>query len=325
MLDNEIWGILAPMKSLLSPYTSFDRQQWGAYRQDEPLTLTECDLENLRGVNEVVSLDEVQDFYLPLSRLLNLYIGQTQSLYETTATFLHTDEPKVPYIIGVCGSVAVGKSTTSRILEALLLRWPDHPNVCVITTDGFLYSTAELEAMDLMQRKGFPESFNIKKLLQFLSDLKAGKQHLQVPVYSHEVYDIIPDQFINIERPDIVIIEGLNILQTGITIPQKMPELFVSDFLDFSIYVDAEIESIKQWYVERVLVFCNGPFKDPKNYFHDLSKLNQEEQIKFAEKVWKEINEQNLMQNILPFRERAQLVLHKASDHHIDKVLLRKL
>jgi type I pantothenate kinase len=313
------------MKELESPCLKFNREQWRQYRHNEPLTLSEAELGKLRGVNEIVSLDEIQDFYLPLSRLLNLYISQTQTLYEVTSQFLQSDEPKVPYIVGVCGSVAVGKSTTSRILKALLSRGPNHPTVSVINTDGFLYPTHQLQTMDLMQRKGFPESYDLKKLLQFLSDLKAGKPSLTIPVYSHHKYDIVPNEYIHIDRPDIVIIEGLNILQTGSLLPQKTPKLFVSDFLDFSIYVDAQTESIKHWYIDRVLFFCNGPFKEPNNYFHHLSKLNLEEQIKFAEKVWHEINEQNLLLNILPFRERAQLVLHKTSDHTIDNILLRKL
>ena len=307
------------MKNKLSPYCEFDRQQWSHYRNDEPLTLTEDDLDNLRGVNEMVSLKEVEDFYLPLSRLLNLYVTQKQSLHHVTSDFLDSEAPRVPYIIGVAGSVAVGKSTTSRILQALLSRWPNHPNVALVTTDGFLFPNSELEKQGLMSRKGFPESYDVKSLIRFLSDLKAGEKNTEVPLYSHSIYDIIPDEMMQVSQPDIVIIEGLNILQAS------GANIFVSDFLDFSIYVDADTNSIKQWYLDRVLYFCQGPFREPDNYFHHLSKLNLEEQMKFAEKVWHEINEQNLIENIMPFRERAGLILHKAENHDIDKVMLRKL
>ncbi len=308
-----------------SAYIEFTREQWCRYRQDMPLTLSEDDLVKLRGKNEVVSLEEVEEIYLPLSRLLSLYVTATQSLHHATGEFLGTPEPKVPYIIGISGSVAVGKSTTSRVLQALLSCWPNHPNVVIVTTDGFLYSTAELERRGLMERKGFPESYDLARLLQLLHDIKAGRNDLQAPVYSHHHYDIVEDEIIEIGQPDIVIVEGLNILQTGIPKPGQQPRIFISDYFDFSIFVDAETSVIKQWFIDRVLLFCCTAFKDPDAFFHYLSKMNEEEVIKFSERVWREINEVNLVENILPFRERAQLILAKGADHSVEKVLLRKL
>ncbi len=313
------------MNKRLSAYQSFTRQEWERYRQGTPLVLTEADLERLHGVNEVVSMDEIKDVYLPLSRLINLYVTETQSLYRVTSDFLATRPTKVPYIIGVSGSVAVGKSTVSRVLQALLSRWENHPKVALLTTDGFLYSNQELEARGLMNRKGFPESFNSEKLLYFLSALKSGAPRVEAPIYSHQVYDIVQNESMIIEAPDIVIVEGLNILQTGRPQPGRQPQLFVSDFLDFSLFVDAEVTSIKQWYIERVLYFCERSFQQPDNYFYFLSQMHREEQIKFAQRVWHEINELNLIENILPFRERAKLILHKTADHVIDRVLMRKI
>jgi len=313
------------MKESLSAYQSFTRQEWGQHRRDTPLVVTEDDLERLHGVNETISLSEIEAVYLPLSRLINLYVTETQSLYRVTNNFLAAKPAKVPYIIGVSGSVAVGKSTVSRVLRSLLTRWENHPKVALVTTDGFLYSNAELERRGLMNRKGFPESFDSDKLLYFLYSLKSGAAEVEAPVYSHQVYDIMDDERLIVSNPDIVIIEGLNILQTGLPQPGRQPHLFVSDFLDFSIFVDANTDSIKQWYVERVLYFCEGAFLQPDNYFHFLSQINHEKRVRFAERVWHEINELNLTENILPFRERAKLILHKDSDHSVDRVLLRKL
>lgn len=307
------------------PYQSFTREQWEQYRHDTPLVLDEADLERLHGVNETVSLDEISSVYLPLARLLNMYVTEMQSLHSISSKFLSVPSNRVPYIIGVSGSVAVGKSTVSRILEALLSRWENHPVVRVVTTDGFLYPNAVLEAEGLMQRKGFPESYDVEKLLGFLSALKSGQANVQVPVYSHEIYDIVPDQLLELKQPDIVIVEGLNILQTGLRRPGIQPQAFVSDFLDFSIFVDADVLSIEEWFVERVLHFCETSFQDPHNYFHYLTDFLPEERIKFAQRVWREINELNLYENILPFRERAKLILHKAADHRVDSVQLRKI
>ena len=313
------------MNTESSAYLSFDRAKWCQFRENTPLTLTEDDLVKLRGVNESVSLPEVRDIYLPLSRLLHLYITATQELHRASGAFLGSPEPKVPYIIGVAGSVAVGKSTTSRVLQALLSRWPSHPQVSVVTTDGFIYPTAELESRGLMHRKGFPESYDINRLLAFLRAIKSGEPCVTAPVYSHHLYDIVPDQVIEVRKPDIVIVEGLNILQTGTQKPGPQPQQFVSDFFDFTVFVDAPNDVIRQWYIDRVWTFCQGPFQDPSAYFHFLAKLNHEEAIQFAAKVWREINELNLVENILPFRERAQLILQKRADHSVQQVLLRKL
>lgn len=308
-----------------SAYLKFNREQWQCFREDTPLTLTEADLSNLKGQLEPLSMIEVEEVYLPLSRLLNLYVIATQQLHQVASHFLGSPEPRVPYLIGVAGSVAVGKSTTSRVLQALLSRWPDHPKVVLMTTDGFLYPNSKLEQLGLMQRKGFPESYDLKALMALLAAIKSGKGRLRAPVYSHQRYDIIPDEYTEINRPDIVIVEGLNILQNDVLKSGKQHDLFVSDFFDFTVYVDAEIEVIKHWYVERVLKFCQTAFKNPSDHFHFLTSLSIPEQIKFAERVWQEINGVNLLANILPYRQRARLILKKAADHSVQHVYLRKL
>ncbi len=320
------------MKSTMQPkthspsaYLRFSREQWCEFRKDTPMTLTEEDLAKLQGKNEVVSLVETEEIYLPLSRLLSLYVTAAQSLHRASREFLGTREPKVPYIIGVAGSVAVGKSTTARILQAMLSRWPNHPHVALVTTDGFLYSNAELERQGLMDRKGFPESYDLMGLLRFIEAIKSGQHPVKAPIYSHHHYDIVPDEYIEVDRADIVIIEGLNILQTGAQRPNQPPRIFVSDYLDFSIFVDADSEVIKRWFIDRLLLFSKAAFKEQDAYFHYLSKLTQEETVKFAERVWREINEVNLLENILPYRERAHLILRKAQDHSVQDVLLRKL
>jgi type I pantothenate kinase len=310
-------------KAASSLYLDFERADWAALRADTPLTLAEDELEQLRGTNESVSLDEVVEIYLPLSRLLNLYVAATQDLYRATATFLNRPEPKVPYVIGMAGSVAVGKSTTARILQALLSRWPNHPRVDRITTDGFLWPLEVLEARGLMRRKGFPESYDRRRLVRFLSDVKAGVAGVEVPVYSHITYDIVPGSFTRIDQPDIVIVEGVNVLQTGE--PGRQPHVFVSDFFDFSIYVDAEIEVVKSWYVNRFLTFRETAFKSADAYFHRFSKLTDAEARETASSIWEEINAVNLRQNIAPTRERARLVLRKGADHSVERVRLRKL
>lgn len=306
-------------------YLHFNRQEWCRYRNETASPLVEADLQRLQGQSEVVSLREVEEIYLPLSRLLSLYVTATQSLHAATEKFLRKPEPKVPYVIGVAGSVAVGKSTTSRILQLLLSHWPHHPHVVVVTTDGFLYSTAELERRGIMHRKGFPESYDLQKLISFLLAIKSGQAEVMAPIYSHHHYDIIPDEYITVNQPDIVIIEGLNILQTGLTKPGVQPQWFVSDFLDFSIFVDADRDIIKQWFIERVLTFTKTEFKKPDAYFHFLVKMKPEEIIKFAERVWREINEVNLVENILPFQPRARLILTKDQNHSVQNVYLRKL
>src|SRR3989339_292996 len=295
-------------------YNQFSREEWRHFRHDEPLTLTAEDLAKLRGQMEDVSLAEVEQIYLPLSRLLSFYVTAAQQLHQVTGRFLNHAEPKVPFIIGVAGSVAVGKSTSSRLLQALLSRWPDHPLVEIITTDGFLFSNTELEKQKLMHRKGFPESYDVGSLISTLQKIKSGEKNLKTPIYSHHSYDVIKGAFDVIQQPDIIILEGLNILQN------HPAAISVSDFLDFSIYVDAPTELIKKWYVERVMKFWQGPFQDEKSYFHHLTRLNSEEIRKFAEKIWQEINEENLVQNILPYKYRAKLILQKGEAHTVETV-----
>jgi type I pantothenate kinase len=302
----------------------FTRDEWAALRADTPLTLGERDLERIHGLIERMSFREIEEVYLPLSRLLNLYIAAVQGLYRATSTFLGHRADKVPFLIGLAGSVAVGKSTASRALRELLSRWPHHPRVDVVTTDGFLYPTAVLEQRGLLGRKGFPESYDVRALLAFVRDLKAGRDRVTSPVYSHLVYDIVPGETKAVVRPDIVIVEGLNVLQTGPAV-EGQPRVFVSDFFDFTIYVDAEVADIRAWYVERFLALRNTAFRDPASYFHRYARLSDAEAMETAGRIWAEINEPNLRANILPTRERAALVLRKSAGHAIEEVRLRKL
>jgi type I pantothenate kinase len=306
-------------------YIQFTKEDWGRLRAATPLTLTEQDLAELQGINERISLEEVKLVYLPLSRLLNLYVAATQNLRQTTDTFLGTLPAPVSYVIAVAGSVAVGKSTAARVIQALLSRWPNHPKVDLITTDGFLYPNRVLEAKGLMSHKGFPESYDLRALLRFLADLKSGKADLSVPVYSHEAYDIIPEKQQTIRHADIVIIEGLNVLQTSDGRSTAPPRTFVSDFFDFSIFIDAEEHHIRQWYVERFLTFRTTVFQNPSSYFHRYAGLDTHEAMDTALQIWESINAVNLRQNILPTRERAHLILEKAEDHSVRAVKLRKL
>ena len=303
-----------------SRHLSFDREAWAELRAATPMTLREPELERLRGINERIDLDEVAAVYLPLSRLLNLYVSATQDLHRVSATFLGAGAPKVPYVIGVAGSVAVGKSTFARILQALLAQWPDHPKVDLITTDGFLHPNAVLESNDLMHRKGFPESYDARELLRVLREIKSGHNRVEAPVYSHVVYDIVPDEQVVIEQPDIVILEGLNVLQVG----ESRTE-FVSDYFDFSIYVDADEADIEQWYVDRFLTLRESVFQDPDSFFSNYADLSDAEAVATARSIWQRINGVNLRENIAPTRERASLILHKRADHRVDRVRLRRL
>lgn len=303
----------------ISPYAFFSREEWAGLGADLPVPLGEADLIELRGVNEEVSLDEVADIYVPLARLLSIHVKAAQELHHVTETFLGGLPAKTPYVIGIAGSVAVGKSTTSRILQAVLSRWDQHPRVDLITTDGFLYPNEVLERRGLMLRKGFPESYDVRRLISFVSDLKSGNSPLRAPVYSHLGYDIIPDSWQSVVAPDIVIIEGLNVLQTG------ADAVFLSDYFDFSIYVDAPIEHLRDWYVERFMKLRDTVFRNPESYFNRFAELTEAEAREEALRIWTDINERNLRENILPTRERASLVLEKGSGHTVQRVRLRRL
>ncbi|MCW8333905.1 type I pantothenate kinase [Vibrio paucivorans] len=307
----------------MSPFMSFDRAMWAELRNAVPMTLSESDVKELQGVNEKLTMKEAVEIYLPLSRLLNLYVAARQRRNSVLHEFLGNDQVAPPFIIGIAGSVAVGKSTTARILKALLSRWDNHPKVELVTTDGFLYPKKVLNEREIMQRKGFPESYDIKRLVQFVSDVKAGKPNLTVPVYSHITYDITEEVKV-VDRPDVLIIEGLNVLQSGMDYPHDPHRVFISDFLDFSLYVDAETETIEQWYVERFLKFRQGAFTKPGSYFSHYTQLSEPQAIEKAKSIWQSINGLNLEQNILPTKERAQLILRKGLDHTVKEVLLRK-
>lgn len=304
----------------ISPYVSFTRAAWARLGENLPTPLVEADLIELRGLNEEVSLAEVKDIYVPLARLLSLHVEAAQSLYRATETFLGGLPAKAPYVIGVAGSVAAGKSTTARILQAVLTRWPSHPRVDLITTDGFLLSNQELEARGLMGRKGFPESYDVRQLLSFVADLKSGRTPIAAPVYSHLRYDVLAGEEQTVAEPDILILEGLNVLQTG-----RGASLFISDFFDFSIYVDASLDDLRGWYVARFLKLRETVFQDPQSYFHRFASLTREEAVEMAMAIWTDINERNLKENIEPTRERASLILEKGPGHSVHTVRLRRL
>lgn len=309
----------------LLPFHEFNNEAWAKLRADTPMTLSADDIRQLRGINEQVNMEEVEQIYLPVSRLLNLYVGARRELYKATSKFLNNGKRNVPFIIGIAGSVAVGKSTTARILRELLAAWDKDLKVELLNTDGFLQPNAWLEQHDIMDKKGFPESYNRGALLKFLSDTKAGKPNVKAPVYSHLSYDIVPDQFVIFDQPDILIVEGINVLQSGVLPKDGQAIPYVSDFFDFSIFIDADEKMIGKWYVERFLGFRKTAFADPKSYFHKYASLTDEQAVEMGTMIWNTINRKNLRENIYPTRPRADLILKKGSNHFIEQILLRKI
>lgn len=308
------------MTDYKSRYLVFPRADWARLRGETPLTLNETDLAELSGIEERLSMREVEEVYLPLSRLLNLHIAAVQSLHQVTSRFLGNLAPRVPYLIAIAGSVSAGKSTTARILRTLLSRWPDHPQVHLVTTDGFLFPNRILEERDIMHRKGFPESYDRARLLRFVSDLKSGRAPLRAPLYSHFHYDVIDLEGQEVNHPDIVILEGLNVLQAGMA-----HAVFVSDYIDFSIYVDAPEPELETWYLDRFRKLRQTAFQDPSSYFHYFAEMTEEEAMAMAKDVWERVNLANLRENIAPTREKATLILEKGANHVVDQVLLRRL
>jgi type I pantothenate kinase len=325
-MDQRVKIPIAADESDLSPYRVFQREEWARLRADTPMTLTAEEVLRLQSLHDPISLEEVVAIYLPLSRLLSLYVAATQGLFKATQRFLLAEnDGKVPYIIGVAGSVAVGKSTTARVLKALLARWPNTPKVDLITTDGFLLPNEELTRLGLMERKGFPESYDTGKLLHFLSDIKAGKRNVRAPLYSHLVYDVVPGEDTVVDRPDILVVEGLNVLQ-----PARLPKdgtaiPFVSDYFDFSVYLDAHEDDLQRWYVNRFLRLRQTAFRDPLSYFRKYVEIPEEEALATADALWTRINLINLRDNIVPTRQRASLILKKGPSHRIETVALRRL
>src|SRR5579862_4279271 len=308
-----------------NPYRIFTREQWAHLRDDTPMTLEPGEFDKLRSMHDRLDLKEVEEIYLPLSRLLSIYVDATQRLYYSQRQFLGIRDRKVPYIVGVAGSVAVGKSTTARVLQAMLTRWSPRPKVDMVTTDGFLFPNAVLERQGLMQKKGFPERYDLPRLLSFLSDIKSGLSKVRAPVYSHLTYDIVPNQWIEVDRPDILIVEGVNVLQTGRLPRDGRAVPVVSDFFDFSVYLDADEQLLRQWYVKRFLALRDTAFADPKSYFNRYALLSDDEAVATATAIWERTNLANLEDNILPTRPRATLILKKGADHIVETVALRRL
>lgn len=316
---------MARRPPVLAPYHHFTKAQWSTLRDGQPMTLTAADIERLRTLSDPISLEEAEEVYLPLTRLLSYYVEAVQGLHNVSTRFLNTPDQKVPFIIGVAGSVAVGKSTTARILQALLQRWPSSPKVDLVTTDGFLHPNAVLAERGIMERKGFPESYDRPRFVQFLADIKSGKANVQAPVYSHLVYDVVPGSEVTIDRPDILIVEGLNILQPGELPKDGKPILFASDFMDFSVYIDADNDDLEAWFMERFFRLRETAFKDPTSFFRRFAEMSKEEAGEFGRMVWRTINLPNLVENVLPTRGRADLILKKGTSHLIETVQLRRV
>lgn len=325
VLGDQQSGMTSGSSPSFSPYMQFTRDEWAKLRADTPMSLVPEELAELTGLIDDLTMEEVEQIYLPLSRLLNLYVAASQELHLVTQKFLGHGDVRVPFIIGIAGSVAVGKSTTARVLKELLARWSDHRRVDLVTTDGFLYPNAELERRGLMNRKGFPESFDTALLLDFLGNIKSGCERVEAPVYSHFHYDILEGQTAVVERPDVLIVEGLNVLQParlprdGTTVP------YVSDFFDFSIYIDADEQIIESWYVKRFMKLRNTAFRDPGSFFHRYTELSHEAALAKGREIWSTINLKNLKENILPTRQRARAILRKGVDHRVESVALRRI
>jgi len=313
-----------PYEATYSPFRSFTREEWSKLEEHPMFPVSDIDVSNLQALNEPLTIQEIEEIYLPMIRLLQIHITHYRNLHNERDQFFENPSQRIPYIIGIAGSVAAGKSTTARVLQKLLSMTPENPKVELITTDGFLYPNAELERRGIFNKKGFPESYDAKRLLSFLADVKSGRDILEAPVYSHLYYDVMPDQIQRIEKPDILIVEGINILQVTIN-KKSRHKVFVSDFFDFSIYVDAAEKDLRKWYVERFKKLQETAFRDPESYFHRYASYSEEELVEFANKVWDEINLPNLKQNILPTRFRADLILEKGECHFVRGVRIRKI